>query len=173
MNDKRFLPAIIFLLGIILTVGWYEFIYESAQREILNMELETRRLQEVGREVYDLKARHEDLSAFVEEKELQLDAARNFLPPTLEQDKFIDEIYRTAEFRNVKIISVRAGEINSEEELQAQIVSVKLEADYISLLNFIREILDGDRLTVLERFSIENAKKILSCDLNFKIFAAD
>lgn len=173
MNDKKFLPQIIFALIIILSVSWYVFIYEPARREILNMELETRRLREVEREILALKARHEDLAAFVEEKELQLDAARIFLPPTLAQDKFIDELYRTAEVLDVRIISIRAGEINSSEELQAQIINARLEADYISLLNFIREIIDGGRLIVLEKISLENSSgKILSCDLSFKIFAA-
>ena len=173
MDDKRFLPLIVLLLGIILSIGWYEFIYEPTRREILNMELETRRLREVEHEILDLKARHENLSAFIEEKERQLDAAQNFLPSTLNQDKFIDKLYRIAELHSVKIISVRADDINSAEELQSQIISARLEADYISLLNFIREMLDGDRLTALERFSIENSAGILSCDLNFKIFAAD
>ena len=173
MDNKRFLPLIVLLAGIILSVGWYEFIYEPARREILSMELETRRLREVEREISDLKARHENLSAFIEDKERQLDAAQNFLPPTLAQDKFIDKLYRTAESQSVKIISVRAGDINSAGELQSQIISARLEADYISLLNFIRETLDGERLTALERFSLENSSGTLSCDLNFKIFAAD
>ncbi len=173
MLDKKFLPAIIFLLGIILSVGWYQFVYEPARREVLNMELETRRLREVEKEISELKARHEDLAAFVEEKELQLDEAREFLPPTLAQEKFIDELYRTAEFHNVKIISIRAGEIISAEELQSLVVNVSLETDYISLMNFIREILDGGRLVSLEKFSAEKSSgKNLSCNLNFKIFAA-
>ena len=173
MDDKRFLPVIIFAVGIILTLGWYELIYTPAQIEILNMELETRRLREVEREILELKARHENLAAFVEEKELQLDAAQNFLPPMLAQDRFIDELYRTAESLDVKIISIRAEETTSQENLQSQVVSVNLLADYISLLNFIREILDGERLTVLEKISVEKSSgQMLDCRLSFKIFAA-
>mgnify|MGYP002869183718 CR=1 FL=1 len=172
MDDKRFLPVIIFAVGIILTLGWYELIYTPAQIEILNMELETRRLREVEREILELKARHENLAAFVEEKELQRDAAQNFLPPTLAQDRFIDELYRAAESLDVKIISIRAEETTSTEKLQAQVVSVNLEADYISLMNFIREIVDGERLTTLDEISVEHLSgKVLSCDLDFKIFA--
>ena len=173
MDDKRFLPVIIFAVGIILTLGWYELIYTPAQIEILNMELETRRLREVEREILELKARHENLAAFVEEKELQLDAAQNFLPPMLAQDRFIDELYRTAESLDVKIISIRAEETTSQENLQSQVVSVNLLADYIALLNFIREILDGERLTVLEKISVEKSSgQMLDCRLSFKIFAA-
>lgn len=172
MLDRKFFAPIILLTVIILSVGLYKFIYEPAQREILNMELETRRLREVEREIADLKARHGNLAAFVTEKELQLDEAQNFLPATLEQEKFIDELYRTAELHGVKIASIRSGEVVSSEEFQAQVVSMNLEADYISLLNFIREVLDGDRLTTLEEISLESSGgKIISCDVDFKIFA--
>ena len=58
MDDKKFLPAIIFVM-IIFSFGWYKFFYEPAQREILSMELEARRLREV---------------------KLVLDAVRKFLP---------------------------------------------------------------------------------------------
>ncbi|MBQ6004676.1 MAG: hypothetical protein IJL14_00330 [Selenomonadaceae bacterium] len=172
MRDKKFLPAIIFVVGIILLLGFNQFVYEPAQREILNMELETRRLHEVEQEILALKARHKSLAALVEEKELQLDEARNFLPPTISQDKFIDELYRKADSCRVQIISVQAGEVTSAEEIQSQIVRVKAEADYISLMNFIREILDGGRLTSLEKISVSTLEgKFLSCELSFKIFA--
>ena len=171
MPDRKFLPPIIFALTIILLVGWYVFFYEPTQREILNMELETRRLGEVAREISDIKARHGDLSAFVLEKEMQLDEARIFLPATLAQDKFVDELYKTAELCGAKITSIRTDEATSAEEIQAQIVSVNLEADYISLMNFIRGVIDGERLTTLDEISIERSGGILSCDLDFKIFA--
>jgi len=172
MRDKKFLPPIILALTIILSFGWYQFLYEPIQREILNMELETRHLREIEREISDLKARHKDLSAFLEEKDLQLDEMRNFLPKTLEQEKFIDELYRSAELLDVKIISIRAGTMDSSEEIQSQVVSVNLAANYISLVNFIREVIDGGRLTSLESISIEKSSgKSLSCNLNFKIFA--
>ena len=173
MSDKKFFPPIIFALMIILTFGWYQFFYEPIQREILNTRLETRRLREIEREISQLKERHESLSAFVEAKELELDAARNFLPPTLEQDKFIDELYRASNSGRVQIISVRAGEEISKEKFQEQLVEVSLEADYISLMNFIRQIIDGERLVSLEKFSAESAgDRIISCELSFKIFAA-
>lgn len=171
MREKFFLPSIL-TACVIFFVGWYQFFYEPIQREILSMELETRRLREVEREISELKARYGNLSTLAEAKSLQLDEARNFLPPTLMQDEFIDALYRAAEFSNARIISVHAGEEISSKEIQAQIINVTLEADYISLLNFIRTTLDGERLTNLENFSVESAgNKILSCKLSFKIFA--
>ena len=171
MRDKFFLPITLLVCGIIFFC-WYNFFYETTQREIASTEMETRRLREVEREILELKARYENLTALVELKEQQLDAARNFLPSTLEQDKFIDVLYRSAELCGVQLMSVQTGEEISAQEVQTQIVTVKLETDYISLLNFIRESLDGGRLVSLEKFSVNSAgDKILLCELNFKIFA--
>ena len=137
------------------------------------MELETRRLREVEREVKELKARHGDLAVFAELKAQQLDEARIYLPPTPAQDEFLDELYRAAEAVEVRILSVRTDEVKSKSELQSQAVSVRLEANYIPLLNFIRLILDGERLTSLEGVSIERTDtRLLNCELSFKIYAA-
>ena len=172
MRDKIFLPATLAICAV-LFVCWYQFFYETMQREIVNMELETRRLREVEREIAELKARHGDLTALAETKALQLDEARNYLPPTLAQDEFINGLYRAAESSRARIISVQAGEENLSDKIQSQVVNVTLEADYISLLNFIREVLDGGRLTSLERISVDSAGgKFISCSLSFKIFAA-
>lgn len=171
MRDKFFLPTTLIVCAIIF-FGWQQFFYEPTQREILSTQLETRRLREVQRELVELKARHENFAAFVAAKELELDAARIFLPTTLEQDKFIDELYRAAEIFDVRLTAVQTGDEISTKDAQSQIVTVKLEASYIALLNFIREIFDGGRLVSLENFSLEiSSGDLLSCELSFKIFA--
>ena len=171
MNDKLYLPATLVLCLIVL-FGWHRFVYEPARREILSMELETQRLRETERELSELKRRHGDLKAFAELKASQLDEARIFLPTELEQDEFIEELYLAAESCGVSIVSIRADE-EKFSEVQSQIVSVTLEADYVSLLNFIRVIEDGERLTRLEKFSAaRNDGGTLDCEMSFKIFAA-
>lgn len=170
MREKFFLPVTIAVCALI-TFAWHQFLYAPTQREILSVQLETRKLRELERELIELKARHEDLSAFAAAKERELDATRNFFPPTLEQDKFIDGLYKAAEFCGARLTSVQTGEI-SAGDVQAQVVTVNVEAQYISLLNFIREVLDGSRLASLENFSVESSGgRILSSTLNFKIFA--
>lgn len=172
MNEKFFLP-ITLAICVLVSFGWYQFIYEPARSEILSMELETRRLHGVKQEISELKARHGNLAAFVAAKELQLDRARIFLPPTLAQEEFIDGLYRAADFSKARIISVHTGEEIQDKDVQAQVLEVKAEADYISLLNFIRMTLDGERLATLEKFSVDSVEgNILSCSLSFKIFAA-
>ncbi len=172
MNEKFYLPATL-VLCLLIIVGWYQFIYEPARREIVSMELETRRLREVEREIAELKARHGDLEAFAELKAQQLDEARIYLPTAPAQDEFLNDLYRAAEATDVRILSVRADEVKSKGELQSQAVSVRVEANYIPLLNFIRLILDGERLASLEGVSIERTDtRLLNCELSFKIYAA-
>ena len=170
MREKFFLPATLIMCAI-LFISWRQFFYEPTQREILSMNLETRRLREVERSIENLKARHGNLETFVAERERQLDEARIFLPTTLMQDKFIDELYRAADFSQARLISVQAEKIIAADEIQAQVVAVKLEANYGALLNFIREVLDGGRLVSLENFSVEG-DNVLTCTLDFKIFSA-
>ena len=169
----RFFIAATLAACVVMFVAWQQFFYQPMQREILSAQLETRRLRELKRELVELKARYGDLSTLAATKELELDAARNSLPSTLEQDKFIDELYRAAQMCDVQLTAVQAGEAISAKEISAQVVTVKLDASYVALLNFIRAILDGGRLVSLENFSLEvSSEDILSCDLSFKIFAA-
>ena len=53
MRGKILLP-ITFAVCLLITFGWHKFIYEPTQREILSMQLETRRLREVEREILQL-----------------------------------------------------------------------------------------------------------------------
>ena len=172
MNKRFFLPLMIFAVCTLAVVAWHEFFYEATQCEILAMKLETRRLRGLEQEIAELKAHHGDLATFAATNERRLDEARIFLPATLAQDKFIDELYRAAEFNQVRLTAVQADEATSTEEIQSQVVRVTAEADYVSLLNFIRETLDGGRLVSLENFSVEvSSGNVLSCELSFKIFA--
>lgn len=172
MRDKNFLLPVTIVLCAVIFFVLQNFVWEFARRDTVNMQLETRRLREIEREISELKARHGSLKTFVTKKDRELDAAREFLPSEPSQEKFIDEIYRAADLQRAQIISVRASEISDGDELQSQTVTVTLETDYISLVNFIREILDGKRLTALEKFSVTGTgRKILSCELTFQIFS--
>ncbi|MCR5834098.1 MAG: type 4a pilus biogenesis protein PilO [Selenomonadaceae bacterium] len=171
MNKKFLMPVLTFTLGAMILFGWYEFIYVETRQEITMMESETRQLKDLEREISKLKARHEDLSAYMADMDSQLDRARMFLPETLSQENFIAELYQTAEICRAQIISVNSGEAVETKSVQSQTVNIRLETDYLSLLNFIRATLDGSRLVSLESFTVESDGGILICDLVFKIFA--
>ena len=172
MNNRNFLLPLTIVVCAVIFFALQNFVWEFARRDTVNMQLETRRLREIEREILELKARHGNLETFVAKKDRELDAAQEFLPSEPSQEKFIDEIYRAADLQRAQIISVRAGEISEGDELQSQTVTVTLETDYVSLTNFIREILDGKRLTTLEKFSVTGTGgKILSSELTFQIFS--
>lgn len=175
MNDKLYLPVTLVICLIVLFC-WQRGVQDPTRREILSMELETQRLREVEREVSELKRRHGDLRALAELKASQLDEARRFLPTELEQDEFLDALYRAADDCAVRIISVRADEVKPSSDdadgMQSLTVSVRAEATYVALLNFMRTIVDGERLTRLERFYVTSeAGEVLACEMSFKIFA--
>ena len=176
---KIFLPAVVAIF-FLMSCGIYFFSYKPAESEILRIQLETRKLQAVEKELADFW-RNKNPEDFVERTEENLFAARENLPEEISSDKFIEKIYSSANLNKVQIISVQAGEVslvNAEEknpsaEIQKQIITVKLAANYISLMNFIREIYDGERLANLENFSVsaENSGNILDCELHFAIFS--
>ena len=172
MDKKKFLPLITLTVCVLAVVAWFQF-HESTRREISAMELETRRLRTLEQEILALKSRHGDLTALAAANERLLDEARIFLPATPAQDKFIDELYRTAELQQVRLTAVQTDEVTAADEIQSQLVNVAAEADYISLLNFMRETLDGGRLVSLENFSASSGSgNVITCELTFKIFSA-
>ena len=72
-------------------------------------------------------------------------------------------------------MKLRKSEISNfdSEKVQQQNISLKLSAEYVQILNFIRELLDGERLTNLENFSIEptDIKNLLTCEITFVIYS--
>lgn len=172
MDKRKFLPLITLFVSVLAIVMWFQ-LYESTRREISAMELETRRLRTLEQEISTLKERYGDLTVLAAANEWRLDEARIFLPATPAQDKFIEELYRTAELQQVRLTAVQTGEVTAAEEIQSQLISVTVEADYVSLLNFIRETLDGGRLVSLENFSASSVdSNVITCELTFKIFSA-
>ena len=59
MDKKNFLPLITLFVSVLAIVVWFQF-HEATRREILAMELETRRLRTLEQEISALKARHDD-----------------------------------------------------------------------------------------------------------------
>lgn len=168
MREKFFLPTTLAICATAAVLFWL-LVYAPAQAEISAMKLETRRLQMQTRELENLQAHYGNLEDFAEIVDERFSLAQEFLPTNVDDEKFVDELYRIAEGKKILINSVQVGEIQ-EDEIQRQSVRVRLDADYISLLNFIREVLDGGRLVTLENFSVEGSG-ILSCELEFFIFA--
>lgn len=140
------------------------------------LDAETKRLETIEKELEYLQTRYKNFEAVVELTAERLAQMQEYLPAEMNDEKFIGELYRLAENENKKILinSVQAGEISEKDSVQRQVIKIRLEADFISLLNFIREVIDGDRLASFENFSItsDGESNILDCELEFVIFSA-
>ena len=104
---------------------------------------------------------------------------REFLPEELEQESFTNEIYRAAEKNNISIDSLQVGEFfpadtdkNFSGTFYKQSIKVQFTAEYIFLLNFLREISDGKRFITLGNISVASDEEILHCEVEFFIYSA-
>ena len=177
MNREKFLPAITILICCVVAIFFINIIYAPLESAISSMQMQARKLHGIERDLDNFKKSHGDIEKFFTLTENRLIESREFLPPESAQDTFVAEIYKIAEKNNVRINSVQVGEMqavekNSEDNKKffRQSINVKIDADYISTLKFLREILNGNRLTTLENISVDSGENILKGDIEFLIF---
>lgn len=148
----------------IFVLFYLQSVYISWQSEILEMQSETKKILASEITLRNFSDNETELS------EENLISAREFLPLDSEQEKFTDEIYRSANRYNIKINSVQVDELSEvEKNFYRQAIKVQFDADYISVLNFLREISDDKRFSVLENISVNNN----ICDAEFFIYSTD
>ena len=174
MTDKNFFPVMIFFMCAAVAVLYRQFIYIPVQNEIAALNAQTQHLESIEKEIKALTARHKNFEELVASAEENLLQMQKLLPAEMNAEKFIAELYTLTENKKILINSIQAGEISKKDSVQRQEIKIHLEADYISLLNFIREILEGERLASFEKFLIsgDGESDILNCELEFIIFAA-
>ena len=148
-------------------------VHEDWQRENLSLEIELKRLQVEEKILSDFEERQRKVPRLAELSEENLISARELLPLEMEQESFTDELYRAAEKNSLVIKSVQVGEVLQidKKNFYKQAVKVEFEAEYVPLLNFLREIADGKRFSTLKNISIDGKEKILSCTAEFFIYA--
>ena len=179
--DKKIILRLAICSAILFLIGGYLWtIYLSMQSEILELQTEINRLQGTERILENFLEREKNFPALADLSEENFLSAQENLPAESEQEKFTDEIYQSANKNNILVNSMQVGELSPVEtskknsgEFYRQSVKVQLEANYISLLNFVREILDGNRFATLANISVERDAEILFCDAEFFIYSAN
>ena len=178
-KQKNFLLLGIFLGSLIFFAIYFFSIYNDWQNEILQIQTEVKKIQAEEKIFAEFKNSREDLDEVIELNEENFLTVREKIPEEIEQEKFADEIYRVAEKNNISITALTAEEpaiLENDKNISAnffrQSVKVQLETDYISFVNFLREIEDGKRFCMLAKISVENAEDILICEAEFFIFSA-
>lgn len=176
MNDKRYiLPSAVLVICATVAILYWQLIYLPVESEISRLNAETKQIETLENELKQLQTRYKNFESVVELAEERLLQMQEYLPAEMNAEKFISDLYNLAEDKKILINSVQAGEVSEKNSVQWQQIKIRLESDYISLLNFIREILDGERLTSFENFSIarDGESNILNCEVEFVIFAAN
>lgn len=175
MTNKNYFPAAVLIICAIIAILYRQFIYLPLQSEIAALNAETKRIDAILKELEILQTRHPNFEEFVALTEERLAQMQELLPAEMDAEKFVAELYVLAADKKILIDSVRTGEISESDSVQRQTLNIQLEADYISLLNFVREILEGERLASLENFSVssDGESNILNCNLEIIIFAAN
>ena len=175
MRKRNFLPIATLIICATVAILYRQTIYLPVQAEISRLNAETKEIETLEREIENLQARYGNIEDFAESTNERLAQMQEYLPAEMNAEKFIAQLYIFAEDKKILINSVQVGEISEKDSVQSQAIKIRLEADYISLLNFIREILDGERLASFENFTIARIDdtNILNCELEFVIFAAE
>ena len=173
MNKRYFFPLATFIICATVAFLYWQLIYLPLESEIAMLNAKTKEFEVAEMELEKLKLRYGNLEDLLERTEEKLIQAQNLLPTEMNTEKFIAELYEVATNKKISITSVQTGEISENKSVQSQSIKIRLDSDYISLLNFIREITDGERLASLENFSIarEDNTNILNCEVEFLIFA--
>ena len=172
MKTKKSLPVVITVGGIFLILALLYFVFIPIHGKILEMETETKHLQAVEKTLREFERRHENFEEFAELTEERLLELKKAFPEKSSQEKFSAEIYKSAEKNKIAVTLLQVGELILEENFQKQSVKIKLEGNYISILNFLRDIYDGERFAKLENISLESSKEnFITCDAEFLIFS--
>ncbi len=178
--QRSVLPAT-FAICLIIFAGFYFFVFEPTKSEILKAETETLKNRKEFEENEVFAKKIEKFPQYPDFVTGELDELKTYLPPEISSDKFTEKIYSAAANQKIRLISVKAGEVEksgkfSDEKinLYARPVEIKFESGYVSAINFASEISDGDKLANLKNFSLTAANdsgKILSCEFEFEIYA--
>jgi len=180
MKHKNLILLGIISCSLLFAIFYLHTVYISWQSEILKFQTETKKLNTQEKILSNFKAQNKNIDDFVNLYEENFLTVRDFLPAESEQEKFTDAIYRAATKNNISVTSLQVAEPVATEvdknisgDFFKQSVKVQFDAEYINLLNFLREISDGTRFITLANISVEDGEEILNCDAEFFIYSAN
>lgn len=177
-NRVNFLIVMIFVFFIFLVHCYQILIYLPAKSEILNIQSEAAKLQVMLENLEKLKSRHKNLKEFAAKSDKSLSNLQKNLPEISQPENFTESLYLLAAESNVEVTSVISDEPIEEKlkkkfkrKIFSQAVNVRAEGDYVALLNFIREISDGERVAKFTTISLEKSDdKPLTCNMKILIY---
>lgn len=180
MKHKNLILLGVIICSLIFAIFYLQTVYISWQSEILRLQTETKKLQAEEKILSNFATQNKNLDDFINLSEENFLTVREFLPAESEQEKFTDTIYRAAAKNNISVTSLQVAEPVAAEvdknisgDFFRQSVKIQFDANYIDLLNFLREISDGTRFVTLANISVESDEENLNCDAEFFIYSAN
>lgn len=161
-------------ISCVVTFFLIALIYTPLESEIVAMQTESRRLQVLETELTNFEKNHRNVEDFAALIESRLVETRALLPAESLQDAFAAEVYQIADKNKILVDSIQIGDVEGVEadnkNFFRQSVKLKVEGDYISMLNLIREILDDKRFVTVDNISLESSENVLSGDIELSIY---
>lgn len=106
--------------------------------------------------------------AALETRRQQVDAN---LPEAMQQGGFLAMLQRTATEDGVHIREIKPEKLEEREGYAALPITLTIQADYFSLLDFLRDIEKLERFVSISDFSVVEEKGKLRCTMKFFIYA--
>ncbi len=175
-SDKKSI-AIVIVICVTFAFLFWNFFHLSIQQKIFNANLERQKLIQIKKNILNYKNKYGDLDEYLENLEERCLLTNISLPEQMNQGEFINFLQRTAIENQIKIISLIPNEIQSveESELKKLPIEIKIESNYIQLINFLKTIEESERLIQIKNVSIkgkDNGEKI-NCELKAEIFSLE
>ncbi len=94
------------------------------------------------------------------------------LPETMQQGEFLATLQRTASDNGIHIREIKPGKLEEREGYASLPITLTVQADYFSLLDFLRNLEKLNRFVSMSDFSVTQEKGNLRCTMKFSIYAS-
>lgn len=124
-------------------------------------------------EVANFKNAHLDEKAY--EAQLVEQDARSAaaLPDSFEQAAFLASLQREALASRVTLLGIVPQEPVQRDGYAALPITVRVQADFFSLLDFLQQIEEGDRFLRVDALEAVSEKGMIKCTMQISIYAAN
>ena len=115
---------------------------------------------------------HRDMEEFSRETAMHQEMVLKALPEDMEQGAFLEFLQRLAIGHQIELLGVFPGKSSQEKDgVMVLPVQVKMNCSYFQLLDFLRELQEGERFLQVRNARIHSDGRRLTCQLDLAIFA--
>ena len=193
-TSSTVLIAVFFCAFLIL--AYLNFFRPAIQQSTAQLELERQQIIKIHDNITNFKNKYGDLDEYMQKIEERYQLTNKSLPENLMQGEFITFLQKAAMENQIKIISLTPStakqleidsadlstsnvgqQINTEliQGLNMLPINLKIECDYMELINFLKLLETSERLVQIKNFSIDSKDggEKLICEICLLIFSLE